>query len=63
MNKTDVIDSTYRFFKMEVLAGENNMIAEVVCLSSKYLFARKGFVFYINKLIMISNQKIYFYKY
>lgn len=48
---------------MEVLAGENNMIAEVVCLSSKYLFARKGFVFYINKLIMISNQKIYFYKY
>jgi tRNA (guanine37-N1)-methyltransferase len=32
VNKTDIIDSTYRFFKMEILAGENNMIAEVVCL-------------------------------
>lgn len=30
VNKTDSIDTTFRFFKMEVLAGEDNMIAEVV---------------------------------
>ncbi|RUP49198.1 Met-10+ like-protein-domain-containing protein [Jimgerdemannia flammicorona] len=30
VNKLDVIDSTFRNFRMEVLAGEDNMIAEVV---------------------------------
>ncbi|ORZ03354.1 guanine(37)-N1-methyltransferase [Syncephalastrum racemosum] len=29
VNKTDSIDTTFRFFKMELLAGENNMIAQV----------------------------------
>ncbi|XP_052007063.1 tRNA (guanine(37)-N1)-methyltransferase [Xyrauchen texanus] len=29
VNKTNTIDSTYRNFQMEVLAGENNMIAKV----------------------------------
>lgn len=29
VNKTNTIDSTYRFFQMEVLAGENNMVAKV----------------------------------
>ncbi|KAF7729879.1 tRNA (guanine(37)-N1)-methyltransferase [Apophysomyces ossiformis] len=29
VNKTSNIDTTFRFFQMEVLAGENNMIAEV----------------------------------
>ncbi|CAO3695503.1 unnamed protein product [Umbelopsis ramanniana] len=29
VNKLDAIDTTFRFFKMEVLAGEDNMIAEV----------------------------------
>lgn len=30
VNKTSNIDTTFRFFQMELLAGENNMIAEVV---------------------------------
>nr|XP_046268284.1 tRNA (guanine(37)-N1)-methyltransferase [Scatophagus argus] len=29
VNKTNIIDSTYRNFKMEVLAGEDNMVAKV----------------------------------
>ncbi|KAJ3412038.1 tRNA (guanine(37)-N1)-methyltransferase [Chytridiales sp. JEL 0842] len=29
VNKTDSIDHTFRFFKMELLAGEDNMITEV----------------------------------
>ncbi|KAF9928698.1 tRNA(m(1)G37)methyltransferase [Linnemannia zychae] len=29
VNKTDSIDTTFRFFKMEILAGEDSMIAEV----------------------------------
>uniref|UniRef100_A0A3Q1K030 tRNA (guanine(37)-N1)-methyltransferase n=2 Tax=Anabas testudineus TaxID=64144 RepID=A0A3Q1K030_ANATE len=29
VNKTSIIDSTYRNFKMEVLAGEENMVAKV----------------------------------
>lgn len=29
VNKTNMIDSTYRNFKMEVLAGEENMVAKV----------------------------------
>lgn len=30
VNKMDSIDTTFRFFKMEVLAGDDDMIAEVV---------------------------------
>ena len=29
VNKTNIIDSTYRNFKMEVMAGEENMVAKV----------------------------------
>lgn len=29
VNKTNTIDSTYRNFQMEVLAGESNMVAKV----------------------------------
>lgn len=29
VNKTNMIDSMYRNFKMEVLAGEENMVAKV----------------------------------
>lgn len=29
VNKTNMIDSAYRNFKMEVLAGEGNMVAKV----------------------------------
>lgn len=29
VNKTNIIDSTYRNFKMEMLAGEENMVAKV----------------------------------
>lgn len=29
VNKMSIIDSTYRNFKMEVLAGEENMVAKV----------------------------------
>ncbi|KAF0553532.1 tRNA guanine37-N1-methyltransferase [Gigaspora margarita] len=38
VNKTDMIDTTYRFFKMEVLAGENNMIAEVKESNCRFRF-------------------------
>ncbi|CAG8458110.1 22998_t:CDS:10 [Dentiscutata erythropus] len=38
VNKTDTIDTTYRFFKMEVLAGENNMIAEVKESNCRFRF-------------------------
>lgn len=31
VNKTSIIDSTYRNFKMEIIAGEENMIAKVSC--------------------------------
>lgn len=38
VNKTNMIDSTYRNFKMEVLAGEENMVAKVgdSCTFIKY---------------------------
>lgn len=29
VNKTNIIDSTYRNFEMEVLAGENNLVTKV----------------------------------
>lgn len=29
MNKTNIIDSTYRNFEMEVLAGESNLVTKV----------------------------------
>jgi tRNA (guanine37-N1)-methyltransferase len=29
VNKTNMIDNTYRNFKMELLAGEENMVAKV----------------------------------
>ncbi|CEI85927.1 Putative tRNA (guanine(37)-N1)-methyltransferase [Rhizopus microsporus] len=35
VNKTDQIDTTFRFFKMEILAGEDDMIAEVVYWNSR----------------------------
>ncbi|CAG8493209.1 2991_t:CDS:10 [Cetraspora pellucida] len=38
VNKTDVIDTTYRFFKMEILAGENNMIAEMKESNCRFRF-------------------------
>lgn len=31
VNKTNTIDSTYRNFQMEVLAGEDNLVAKVSC--------------------------------
>lgn len=34
VNKSHVIDSTYRNFQMEVIAGESDFIAEVVCFLS-----------------------------
>jgi len=37
VNKTDSIDATFRFFKMELLAGDDDMIAEVV--SDGYMLA------------------------
>lgn len=37
VNKTNMIDSTYRNFKMEVLAGEENMVAKV-SLNMQFLY-------------------------
>lgn len=34
VNKTNIIDSTYRNFEMEVLAGENNLVTKVQAFSS-----------------------------
>lgn len=34
VNKMDNIDTTFRFFKMELLAGEDDMIAEVVSIAA-----------------------------
>lgn len=39
VNKLDSIDTTFRFFKMEILAGEDNMIAEVVIVIYTNLYA------------------------
>lgn len=33
VNKTNIIDSTYRNFEMEVLAGENNLVTKVEAFS------------------------------
>lgn len=38
VNKTNIIDSTYRNFKMEVLAGEENMVAKVCVVPQSPLF-------------------------
>ncbi|KAI8983063.1 Met-10+ like-protein-domain-containing protein [Pilobolus umbonatus] len=38
VNKISSIDTTYRFFKMEVLAGDDNMIAEVKESGCKFKF-------------------------
>lgn len=38
VNKTNIIDSTYRNFKMEVLAGEENMVAKVKENGATYEF-------------------------
>ncbi|KAJ3317786.1 tRNA (guanine(37)-N1)-methyltransferase [Boothiomyces sp. JEL0866] len=35
VNKTDTIDHTFRFFSMELLAGENNTFAELVYWNSR----------------------------
>lgn len=39
VNKMDSIDTTFRFFKMELLAGEDDMIAEVVSICAGFLSA------------------------
>ncbi|CAO3664607.1 unnamed protein product [Rhizopus stolonifer] len=38
VNKLNSIDTTFRFFKMELLAGENNMIAEMKESGCKFKF-------------------------
>ncbi|CAG8573155.1 14280_t:CDS:10 [Acaulospora colombiana] len=38
VNKTDNIDSTYRVFNMEILAGESNLIAEVKESNCRFRF-------------------------
>lgn len=46
VNKTNTIDSTYRNFQMEVLAGESNMVAKVsspyIWIQPKHELLKKG---------------------
>lgn len=54
VNKTDSIDTTFRFFKMEVLAGEDNMITEVVGILQHFFF---NFLLYSNQAIFLVERK------
>ena len=40
VNKTNIIDSTYRNFKMEMLAGEESMVAKVSEVIQYLLYRR-----------------------
>lgn len=42
VNKTSIIDSTYRNFEMEVLAGENNLVTKVEAFSPWYFNVLKA---------------------
>lgn len=37
VNKTSIIDSTYRNFEMEVLAGESNLVTKVQDFFSPFI--------------------------
>lgn len=52
VNKTNTIDTTYRYFKMEVLAGEENMVAKV---GEIYRFA----LFCINDIRMYTHADVF----
>jgi tRNA (guanine37-N1)-methyltransferase len=44
VNKVGNIDHTFRFFKMEVLAGEDNFITEVVIDSLRFMNSERIFL-------------------
>lgn len=55
VNKTNTIDSTYRNFQMEVLAGENNMVAKVSSSYSQHIQLHQFSKIHLSVFYLLSS--------